>query len=185
MPQKRNPDPFELVRGCARRRRSEHMTGALGFTVRARAVVSSRSAGDQTPGDLDVERSLAALDAFERALRDTYFDRVRGCRRRAGTGYTVATDVADALIAARATARERAHALVGAAVARPRSEGARLDERDLATLARDAGITQFNAPLDRRELDRGEADQRFDVAGMRCASARALERRLAAIEAPS
>ncbi len=92
------------------------------------------------------DRSLAALDAFERALRDTTFVRV-AMQARAGTGYTIATDLADALIAAGVSARE-AHALVGAVVRAAEEAGRALDERDLATLARDAQLKEFKAPLD-------------------------------------
>ncbi|MGC2633484.1 MAG: hypothetical protein WA215_04625, partial [Candidatus Cybelea sp.] len=64
-------------------------------------------------------------------------------------GYTVATDIADALISAGVTARA-AHALVGTAVAAAESEGRALDKRDLASLAANAGIESLQAPLDAR-----------------------------------
>ena len=50
MPQKRNPDPFELVRAHAARLVADVCRRA-GNALRARAVVSSRSAGDQEPHD--------------------------------------------------------------------------------------------------------------------------------------
>jgi len=64
----------------------------------------------------------------------------------AGDGFTVATDVADALIARGATARA-AHALAGAAVARAEREERELDARDLAALASQIGVDAIDAPL--------------------------------------
>ncbi|MGA7571953.1 MAG: hypothetical protein WCA80_14205, partial [Candidatus Aquilonibacter sp.] len=92
------------------------------------------------------ERTLAALDAFERALRDTTFVR-EAMNAHAGDGYTVATDLADALIAAGVSARD-AHALVGAVVRAAEDGGRPLDARDLETLATEAGLKVVNAPLD-------------------------------------
>jgi argininosuccinate lyase len=65
----------------------------------------------------------------------------------AGDGYTVATDLADALIAAGVSARD-AHALVGATVRAAEDAGRPLDARDLAALANEAGLKNLNAPLD-------------------------------------
>jgi argininosuccinate lyase len=62
---------------------------------------------------------------------------------RAGAGYTVATDLADALIAAGATARE-AHRAVGERVLLAEAAGRDLDASDLQHL----GIP--NAPVDPR-----------------------------------
>ena len=63
---------------------------------------------------------------------------------RAGDGYTVATDLADAVIARGATARE-AHRAVGTRVLLAEDQGRPLDESDLAAL----GIA--DAPLAARD----------------------------------
>jgi argininosuccinate lyase len=68
----------------------------------------------------------------------------------AGGSYTVATDIADALIARGATARA-AHALVGSAIACAERDGRPIDATDLAQLADDAGIDELLAPLDARD----------------------------------
>jgi argininosuccinate lyase len=94
------------------------------------------------------ENGLAVLRAFERALAAVSFHRER-MARAAVAGYTVATDIADALISAGVTARA-AHALVGTAVAAAESEGRPLEERDLIQLAGNAGIESLQAPLDAR-----------------------------------
>ncbi|HKU66708.1 MAG TPA: argininosuccinate lyase [Candidatus Baltobacteraceae bacterium] len=127
MPQKRNPDPFELVRAAS---------GSLIGTL-AGAMGSCSGIGLSYHRDLQVtksaiiatvEKGLAALDAFARALAHVHFNRGR-MTALAGEGFTVATDVADALIASGKTARE-AHAIAGAAILAYEREGAPLDWPD-------------------------------------------------------
>lgn len=145
MPQKRNPDIFELVRGCA----SEVAGLYLGAFTSTIGMPLSYHRDLQETKRLAIaacERTLAALDAFERALRDTRFVREK-MTARAGEGYTVATDLADALIARGVSARD-AHHLVGGVVRAAEEEGRPLDARDLATLASETGIKDLNAPLD-------------------------------------
>ena len=62
-------------------------------------------------------------------------------------GYTNATDLADALIAAGTTARQ-AHRLVGERVRLAESEGRRLDDSDLLALGGAIGLPALAAPLD-------------------------------------
>ncbi len=150
MPQKRNPDPFELVRA--------HAAGATGALAGALGTMTGIAFSyhrdlQETKGIVvrGVERGLAALDAFGRALSAIHYN-AGAMEARANDGYTVATDVADALIARSVTAR-RAHELVGAAVGRAESEGRPLDGSDLTALAREAGIAASGdlvAPLDAR-----------------------------------
>jgi argininosuccinate lyase len=147
MPQKRNPDPFELVRGGASELLGYH-TGALsslcGLALSYhRDLQQTKRLALQT-----IERGGALLGAFELALRDITFDTAR-MAESADAGYTVATDVADGLVGAGVDAR-RAHDLVGAAVVHAERDGRGLDESDLATLAHEAGIAPFTAPLDSR-----------------------------------
>jgi argininosuccinate lyase len=150
MPQKRNPDPFELVRA--------HAAGAIGAL--AGALGTTTGIAFSYHRDLQetksivvrgVERGLAALDAFGRALSAVHYN-AAAMEARANDGYTVATDVADALIARGVTAR-RAHELVGAAVARAESERRPLNANDLSVLAVEADIAASGnlvAPLDAR-----------------------------------
>ncbi len=119
MPQKRNPDPFELVRAI-----SADITGRF-----AGALGSTKGVGLSYHRDLQitksivigiVETSLRALEAFSLALEHVAFMRER-MSAAAGDHFTVATDVADALILQGSTARE-AHAAVGAQIRAHESE---------------------------------------------------------------
>ena len=114
MPQKRNPDIFELVRGGA----SELLglyAGAVGSTIGI-APSYHRDLQQTKRMALSIcERGVALLDAFVRALADTSFDR-EAMERRAAEGYTVATDMADQLVRHGASARQ-AHERIGELVA--------------------------------------------------------------------
>jgi argininosuccinate lyase len=145
MPQKRNPDVFELVRGCASEVAGLYM-GALTSTIGMPLSYHRDLQETKRLAILACERTLAALDAFERALRDTTFERVN-MTARAGEGFTVATDLADALIVRGVSARD-AHHLVGGVVRAAEEAGRTLDASDLATLADRAGLKNLNAPLD-------------------------------------
>jgi argininosuccinate lyase len=144
MPQKRNPDPFELVRA-----RAASMVGSYAGALAMLCGLATSYQRDlqETKAVVIsiVERSSGALDAFGRALDAVTFDRGR-MSSTAGDGYTVATDVADALIANGATARV-AHALAGAAVVRAESLGRALDESDVAAIAAQLGAAHIDAPL--------------------------------------
>ena len=131
MPQKRNPDPFELVRAA----------GARAIGVYAGALASTNGVALSYHRDLQqtkaqviegTEAALAALDAFRRAFAHVRFDAAR-TGARAGDGYTVATDLADALILAGATARD-AHYAVGERVVLAEEEARPLDGRDASAL---------------------------------------------------
>jgi argininosuccinate lyase len=144
MPQKRNPDPFELIRA-----RAATMTGAY-----AGALASLCGLAPSYQRDLQetkasamsiVERSHAALVAFDKAFVATSFERER-MSATASIGYTIATDVADALISHGATARA-AHAYVGGAVATAERQGRPLDASDLTSFVAERGIERFDAPL--------------------------------------
>ncbi len=141
MPQKRNPDPFELVRAA----------GARAIGVYAGALASTNGVALSYHRDLQqtkaqviegTEAALAALDAFRRAFAHVHFDEER-TGARAGEGYTVATDLAEALILAGATARE-AHRAVGERVVVAEEERRPLDGRDAGAL----GVA--GAPIDPR-----------------------------------
>ena len=85
------------------------------------------------------EHALAALDAFGRALNHLHFLE-DAMTAKAADGYTVATDLADAMIAAGATARA-AHEAVGERVLLAERAGRPLDRSDLAAIG-------VQAPLD-------------------------------------
>jgi argininosuccinate lyase len=154
MPQKRNPDPFELVRAHAARSIGAY-AGALA-TLCGLAPSYQRDLQETKSETIAIaENGLTVLRAFERALAAVSFHHER-MARAAVTGHTVATDVADALISAGVTARA-AHALVGTAVATAESEGRALDARDLTRLAGNAGIESLPADV-RSQIDAVSAE---------------------------
>ena len=120
MPQKRNPDPFELIRATS--------TSLIGQY--AGALASTSGIALSYHRDLQVtkaailaivERGIAALQAFAQAFAGLTFDSTR-MTAVAGEYYTVATDVADALIASGMTARS-AHAQIGEAIRESEASG--------------------------------------------------------------
>ncbi|TAM76982.1 argininosuccinate lyase [bacterium] len=138
MPQKKNPDVFELVRA--------HGGTAIGMLTGALATVKGVAQSYQR--DLQetkaavvhgLEHAHAVFAAFERALGYVRFDRER-CSARAAIGFSVATDVADALVMSGLPTRT-AHERVGRAVAQAEAEGRELDAGDLHALG-------VEAPLD-------------------------------------
>lgn len=145
MPQKRNPDVFELVRGAAAELCGLY-GGALGSMTGLALSYHRDLQQTKRMGLHIVERATLVLDAFARALDDVTFMR-EAMSARAGDGYTVATDIADALIAHGVTAR-RAHELVGTIVRDAESEGRTLTATDLERLAKQIGVPELRAPLD-------------------------------------
>ncbi len=146
MPQKRNPDTFELVRGGA----SELLglyTGAVASTIGI-APSYHRDLQQTKRMTLEIcERGTLLLDAFLRALADTSFDR-EAMERRAGEGFTVATDMADELVRKGASARE-AHAQIGEEVSRAERAGRPLagapSPHDSVAMKATSGSTSPNA----------------------------------------
>jgi argininosuccinate lyase len=139
MPQKKNPDPFELVRAAAGRTLGTY-TGALASA--SGIGLSYHRDLQETKAQIvrGTEHALAALDAFGRAFVHLTFDEA-AMTGRAADGYTLATDLADAMIAAGATARA-AHGAVGARVLQAELACRPLDASDLAAV----GVSV--APLD-------------------------------------
>ncbi len=139
MPQKKNPDPFELVRAAAARTLGTY-AGALAST--SGIGLSYHRDLQETKAQIvhGTEHALAALDAFARAFTHLHFN-ADAMEARAAEGYTVATDLADAMIARGATARE-AHAAVGERVLLAERQGRALDDGDIEAI----GVAE--APLD-------------------------------------
>lgn len=143
MPQKRNPDPFELIRGSAASGIGT-LAGALG-TLKGIALSYHKDLQETKSLIVaGIERGLASLQAFEISLGYLHFEGAR-MNAQAARGFTVATDVADALISGGTTARA-AHRLVGEAVAQ--ASGETLSAADLERLRSVSGIRDLDAPLD-------------------------------------
>ena len=141
MPQKRNPDPFELVRAAGARAVGA-LAGALA-TTNGLALSYHRDLQETKAAALaGIEDALRAADAFRRAFAHVRFDDAR-VATRAGDGYTVATDLADALVLAGASARD-AHRRVGERVLVAEEQGRALDADDVTALGlHEAPVTAF------------------------------------------
>ncbi|HXH06164.1 MAG TPA: argininosuccinate lyase [Vicinamibacterales bacterium] len=140
MPQKKNPDPLELVRGRTGRAIG-HLTGWLA-TLKGLPSGYNRDLQEDKPAVFDAEDTLAAsLEAVTAVV-----SRMRANREvmaRAAGGLLVATDVADYLVA-RGVPFRRAHEIVGAVVRKAIAE-----DRPLSSLTLD----EWRAFSDRFDAD--------------------------------
>jgi len=126
MPQKRNPDLVELVRGRA----ATAIGDLTSLLVLLKGLASSYQRDlqeDKPPVWRITDSTLGSVNAMEAAIRGVAFDRDR--MRAALTDELLATDVADALVRAVVPFRD-AHRAVSEAVAVAADRGASL--RDLA-----------------------------------------------------
>ena len=127
MPQKRNPDVFELARGSGRR--------VLGDLVSMLATLKGLPSGyskdlqDDKRALFDaVDMLLLMLPAMAGAMAELRFDTAR--MRAAVTGGMMATDLADYLVRKGASFRE-AHGAVGRLVREAEQAGVELDQLSL------------------------------------------------------
>jgi len=141
MPQKKNPDAAELVRGHAGR--IVGCATALMVTMKGLPLAYSKDMQDDKPpvfeaaGLLDL--SIAAMTGM---IADCTFDIAR-MRQAAELGYATATDLADWLVREAGIPFREAHHITGAAVKLAEKEGVALDKLPLADLkAIDARIDE-------------------------------------------
>jgi argininosuccinate lyase len=114
MPQKKNPDPLELVRGKAGRVIGR-LTGWLA-TMKGLPIGYSKDLQEDKEAVFDAEDTLrASLDATAAVLRGLVLN--RPIAERAASGLLLATDVADYLVARGVPFRD-AHEIVGSIVRR-------------------------------------------------------------------
>jgi argininosuccinate lyase len=126
MPQKKNPDPLELVRGKAGRAIG-HLTGFL-VTMKGLPTGYNKDLQEDKEPLFDAEDTLAvSLDATAAVIGKLTLHHERTAR--AASGLLLATDVADYLVA-RGLPFRQAHEVVGALVRRLLGEG-----RDFETLS--------------------------------------------------
>ena len=112
MPQKKNPDPLELVRGKAGRVIGR-LTGWL-TTLKGLPVGYNKDLQEDKEAVFDAEDTVrASLDASAAVLRGIVLN--RATTLRASSGLLLATDVADYLVERNVPFRD-AHAIVGALV---------------------------------------------------------------------
>ena len=126
MPQKKNPDPLELVRGKTGRTIGR-LTGWLA-TMKALPTGYNKDLQEDKEAVFDTETTLAAsLGATHAVVSKLTINADRS--GRAASGLLLATDVADYLVS-RGMPFRRAHEVVGAMVRRLLSEG-----RDFSSLS--------------------------------------------------
>ncbi len=140
MPQKRNPDAAELVRGHAGR-----IVGcqtALMITMKGLPLAYSKDMQDDKPPVFEAEGLLMlSLAAMTGMVADTGFD-TTAMRKATERGFATATDLADWLVRQADIPFREAHHITGAVVRLAEDKGVALDALALADLqAIDARIT--------------------------------------------
>ena len=130
MPQKRNPDAAELVRGKAGR-----ITGALSallMTLKGLPLAYSKDMQEDKEPVFDAVDSISLCIAAATAMIDGMIVDAGRMRLAAGVGYTTATDLADWLVRVLAMPFREAHSVAAKAV-----RLAEADKIDLADLSLD------------------------------------------------
>ena len=132
MPQKRNPDAAELVRGHAGR-----ITGCLVsllVTMKGLPLAYSKDMQDDKPPVFEAHDLLAlSLAAMTGMIASATF-RTGRMREVAQAGYSTATDLADWLVREAGVPFREAHHITGRAVKAAEERGVRLDELPLDAL---------------------------------------------------
>lgn len=142
MPQKRNPDAMELIRGKAAK-----VQGSLQSML---SLLKGLPLGYNRDLQIDKEVLLPALDATNQSLlvaatavENAVFDTAR-CAAEANRGYLNATDLADLLVAQNVPFRD-AHGMAGQAVNRAVELGVEL--HDLPKQDQDSLLPQLDGDL--------------------------------------
>jgi argininosuccinate lyase len=153
MPQKRNPDAAELVRGHSGRI-AGCMT-SLVMTMKGLPLAYSKDMQDDKPPVFEAHDLLALSIAAMTGMVETVTFRIDRMRAAAEAGFSTATDLADWLVRAAGIPFREAHHITGAAVKLAEAEGlalayvpldklrkidARIDERVFAALSVDASV---------------------------------------------
>jgi argininosuccinate lyase len=132
MPQKRNPDAAELVRGHSGRIAGAMV--ALVMTMKGLPLAYSKDMQDDKPPVFEAHDLLMlSLQALAGMVEATGFDSDR-MRAEAEAGFATATDLADWLVREAGLPFREAHHIVGRAVAAAEERGVGLAELDLETL---------------------------------------------------
>ncbi|CAN5219540.1 argininosuccinate lyase [soil metagenome] len=165
MPQKKNPDLAELVRGKAGRVMGAWVT--LCTVVKGLPLAYNKDLQEtQEPLYDAVETVAACLEVARGMILTTEFNTER-MRAAVGAGHLVATELADYLVAKNVPFRE-AHDIAGHLVRVADERGVELAALDLATLrgahaSFDADVAEWLDPdraVDRRDLVGGPARER-------------------------
>jgi argininosuccinate lyase len=132
MPQKRNPDAAELVRG-----KSGRIIGALAgllIVMKGLPLAYSKDMQEDKEGTFDALENLAlCLAAMTGMVRDCTPDLAR-MKAAAGAGFSTATDLADWLVRSLAMPFREAHHVTGRLVGLAAGKGVGLEDLSLAEL---------------------------------------------------
>lgn len=132
MPQKRNPDAAELVRG-----HSGRIIGcltALMVTMKGLPLAYSKDMQDDKPPVFEAHDLLALSIAAMTGMVESATFRTDRMRALAESGFATATDLADWLVREGDVPFREAHHITGRAVAAAESAGCRLDQLPLEVL---------------------------------------------------
>ena len=132
MPQKRNPDAAELVRGKSGRILGDLQ--ALLVVLKGLPLAYSKDMQEDKEGVFDAADSLELCLAASAAMLDGItVDRER-MHAAAGVGFTIATDLADWLVRERGVPFREAHGIAARSVKLAEGKGCGLEELTLAEL---------------------------------------------------
>ncbi|WP_394731220.1 argininosuccinate lyase [Altererythrobacter sp. GH1-8] len=132
MPQKKNPDAAELVRGHAGR--VIGCATALMVTMKGLPLAYSKDMQDDKPPVFEAANLMGlSVAAMTGMVADSNFDTAR-MRQAAELGFATATDLADWLVREADVPFRDAHHITGAVVKRAEADGVALDQIPLATL---------------------------------------------------
>ena len=132
MPQKRNPDAAELVRG-----HSGRIVGCLTslmITMKGLPLAYSKDMQDDKPPVFECHDLLALSIAAMMGMVESAQFRTDRMRALAESGFATATDLADWLVREGGIPFREAHHITGRAVAAAEAKNVRLDQLDLADL---------------------------------------------------
>jgi len=132
MPQKRNPDAAELVRG-----HSGRIAGALVslmITMKGLPLAYSKDMQDDKPPVFEAHDLLGLSIAAMTGMVESATFRLERMRAAAETGFSTATDLADWLVREAGVPFREAHHITGRTVALAEQRGCRLDQLDLPAL---------------------------------------------------
>jgi len=183
MPQKRNPDAAELVRG-----HSGRIAGcmvALTMTLKGLPLAYSKDMQDDKPPVFEAHDLLGLSIAAMTGMAETAVFRTERMRGAAEAGFATATDLADWLVREGGIPFREAHHITGRAVRRAEELGVALDKLPLADLqAIDAridervyGVLSVDASVASRTSLGGTAPVRVRAAIQAARAAREGERK--------
>ncbi|GAA4768609.1 argininosuccinate lyase [Stakelama sediminis] len=132
MPQKRNPDAAELVRGHAGRIMG-CMTGLM-MTMKGLPLAYSKDMQDDKPPVFEAHDLFGLTIAAMTGMVESATFRTERMRALAESGFATATDLADWLVREAGLPFREAHHVTGRAVKAAEDAGVRLDQLPLETL---------------------------------------------------